>query len=148
MTRVAPLPFARSDVAAARVNGKIYVFGGCLGSGHILRAVDVYSPATNQWSTAPRNLPEPRTAMYQVAVLEPDGVAAKVYVIGGWDGTGIGERTVYVYDVVRNRWTQAPRMPTRRAEMGVATFRNKIYAVGGAQPAFGSPGDANEVFTP
>jgi hypothetical protein len=151
--RLAPLPTRRSDVAAAAVNGKIYVFGGCrrnpaTGDVTFLQDVDVYSPETNSWSTAPRNLPRRRAAFYQVAARATGSPEPKVYAIGGWDGTGMGEATVFVYNVTTNTYTQATPMPTPRAEMGVANFRGRIYTVGGAQPAFGASVDAHEVFTP
>lgn len=93
--RLAPLPTARSDVAAAAVNGKIYVFGGCrtdpvTGVRTFLRAVDIYSPKTNSWSRAPRNLPARRAAFYQVAALGTTGPTPKVYIVGGWNGKGKG----------------------------------------------------------
>ena len=152
-TRLAPLPTNRSDLAAAAVNGRIYVFGGCrrdpaTGEITFLRDVDIYSPATNSWSRAPRDLPARRAAFYQVAALGTSGPVPKVYVIGGWNGTGGGESTVWIYNTTTNAYTTGTPMPTPRAEMGVATFRGKIYAVGGAQPAFGASVSANEVFSP
>ena len=45
-TTVAPLPSARSNLAAAAVGGKIYVFGGCTGIFNgFLRDVDGVRPA-------------------------------------------------------------------------------------------------------
>src|SRR6266540_2783555 len=60
-TAVAPLLSARSDLAAAEVGGKIYVFGGCA-FGTVLRNVDVYDPTTNTWSSAPADLPTARAS--------------------------------------------------------------------------------------
>ncbi len=56
-TAVAPLLSARSDLAAATVGGKIYVFGGIDAAGTFLDDVDVYDPITNAWSTAPADMP-------------------------------------------------------------------------------------------
>jgi Kelch motif len=150
---LAPLPSRRSDSAAIAVRGRVYVFGGCrtnprTGEIKVLRTVDVYNPTTNRWSHAPRDLPRQRAAFYQVARLGGGKAAAKVYAIGGWPGTGIGAATVFIYHVATNTYTRGTPMPTRRAEMGVATFGNRIYTVGGAQPAFGNSVDANEAFTP
>ena len=53
----APMPTARSGVAAAAVSEKIYVFGGVNGTG-VLATVEEYTPATNTWATkAPMSTP-------------------------------------------------------------------------------------------
>jgi N-acetylneuraminic acid mutarotase len=45
---VAPLPTPREDLgAAAGNNGKIYVVGGL--TDHVVRALQIYDPATNKW---------------------------------------------------------------------------------------------------
>ena len=81
---VAPLLSPRSDLAAATIGGKIYVFGGCQ-AGVILGDVDVYDPVTDTWNAAPADLPTPRAAMYSVA-----SKGGTVYVLGGWDGINQG----------------------------------------------------------
>jgi hypothetical protein len=143
-TPVAPLPSPRSDLAAATVGGKIYVFGGCDAAGTILADVDVYNPVTDTWSTAPTDMPTARAAMYAVA---PKG--GTVYVIGGWDGIGPGLSTNEAYKVAQDAWTAGLLpMPTPRAETGAVGHGGRIYIVGGAQPGFGASVDANEVFKP
>lgn len=144
-TTVAPLPTRRSDAAAATVGGKIYVFGGCRGSGTILDDVDVYDPVTNTWSTAPADLPTPRTAMYAVATK-----GNSVYVIGGWAGVFMTPLdTNESYKVSQDTWTTGlPVMPTARAESGAADHNGRIYIVGGGLPGFGISTNANEVFKP
>jgi N-acetylneuraminic acid mutarotase len=150
---LAPLPAPRSDGAAVAVGGRVHLFGGCrvnpkTGQIRVLRSVDVYDPETNTWSREPRDLPRPRAAFYQVAVLDGGGPSPKVYIIGGWAGRGMGAASVFIYDVSADTYTRGTRMPTPRAEMGVAALRKHIYAVGGAQPAFGASVAANEVFRP
>jgi hypothetical protein len=144
-TTVAPLPRARSDLAAAAVNGKIYVFGGCRVRGnttHFLSAVFVYDPATDSWSDAPAHLPTARAAMYAVAAL-----GGRIFIVGGWAGRGPLGRTE-IYSVRHDEYQRGPRMLTPRAEMGVVSRGGKVFAVGGALPAFGNSSDANEVFGP
>lgn len=143
-TTVAPLPAARSDLAAATVGGKIYVFGGCDGARAFLNTVDVYDPVTNTWSTAPQDMPTARAGMYAV---EQKG--NEVYVIGGWDGMSPGLATNEAYKVSTNSWTTGLLpMPTARAETGAVGHGGRIYIVGGAQPGFGLSVNANEVFKP
>jgi N-acetylneuraminic acid mutarotase len=143
-TTVAPLPSPRSDLAAATIGGKIYVFGGCRGSFNILSDVDVYDPATDTWSTLPTDMPTARAGMYAVGTK-----GGTVYVIGGWDGIGFGLNTNEAYKVSQDQWaTGLPPMPTARAETGAASHGGRIYIVGGARPGFGASVDANEVFKP
>ena len=143
-TPVTPLLAPRSDLAAAAVGGKIYVFGGCDAAGNFLADVDVYDPVTDTWSTAPADMPTARAGMYAV---ETKG--GTVYVIGGWDGVGTGLSTNEAYKVSQDEWTAGLLpMPTPRAETGAVGHGGRIYIVGGAQPGFGASVDANEVFKP
>ena len=144
-TTVASLLRARSDLAAAALGGRIYVFGGCRvtpGGIRFLDRVDVYDPSSDSWSPAPADLPTRRTAMYSVAVR-----GGTVHVIGGWAGEGpLGVHEVY--SPSQDAWQDAAGMLTPRAEMGVVALGGRVYAVGGALPAFGESSDANEVFIP
>lgn len=142
-TSVAPLLSPRSDLAAAVVGGKIYVFGGCRGFGVFLNAVDVYDPVTNTWSASPADMPTARASMYSVATK-----GNTVYVIGGFSGVPPGHQTNEAYKVSSDTWTTALPMPTPRAEAGAVGHGGRIYVVGGAQPGFGASVAANEVFKP
>ncbi len=141
---VAPLPAPRSDLAAAAVGGKIYVFGGFDAAGLPLASVDVYDPVSDTWAGPLAPMPTARGAMY--------GVASKgntVFVIGGWDLIIPGLQTVEAYRVPSNTWTAGlPPMPTGRAEAGACGHGGRVYIVGGAQPGFGASVNANEVFKP
>jgi N-acetylneuraminic acid mutarotase len=150
---VAPLPSARSDLAATTAGGKIYIFGGCDPAGNILADVDVYDPVTDTWSSSPTDMPTSRAGMYAVAKK-----GGTVHVIGGWDGvfpfdlnpaTSVGS-LIEAYKVSQDAWTTPvlPPMPTPRAETGAADHGGSIYIVGGAQPGFGASVDDNEVFKP
>lgn len=147
-TTVAPLLSPRSDLAAATVGGKIYVFGGFDAADNLLPDVDVYDPTTDTWSLAPADLPTPRAGLYAVATK-----GGSVYVIGGWDGifpfNPVVGSTVEAYKVSRDTWTVGlPPMPTPRGEAGAADHGGKIYIIGGAQPGFGASVAPNEVFKP
>jgi len=143
-TTVAPLLSPRSDLAAAGVGGKIYVFGGFNAAGFAVSDVDVYDPVTNTWSAAPADMPTARGAMYAVATK-----GGTVYVIGGWDGLGTGLSTNEAYKVATNTWTIGLLpMPTARAETGAVSHGGRVYIVGGGQPGFGNSVSANEVFKP
>src|SRR5215472_1584767 len=62
------------------------------------------------------------------------GVAAldgKVYVVGGFDGSGQPVATVEVYDPARDRWTQKASLPAPLHHVNVAAVGSKLYVVGG-----------------
>ena len=142
-TNVAPLPNARSDLAAATVGGKIYVFGGCTGFGTYLNSVSVYDPTTDTWTDGLAAMPTARAAMYSVATK-----GDTVYVIGGSQGVFPGVSANEAYTVSKNAWTTAMSMPTPRGEAGAAGHGGRIYVLGGSQPAYGNAVAANEVFKP
>jgi N-acetylneuraminic acid mutarotase len=140
------MPLARSDLGAAVVDGKIYVFGGCrVTKGHVtyLRNVNVYDPATNAWSDAPADMPTARAGMYAVATL-----GGKIVVPGGWAGGAKPLGVVEIYSVRHNSWTTGPNMLTPRAEMGVVSKGGRVFTVGGAVPAFGASSNSMEVLGP
>ena len=53
---IAPPPFRRRALSLATWSGKLYCVGGMEQSGTPTRAVSVYDPATNAWSTGPNLL--------------------------------------------------------------------------------------------
>ena len=145
-TTVASLPGGRSDLAAAAVGGKIYIFGGYDGT-NLLSSVLRYNPSTNTWNAGYAPAPTLRGSFYGVEVK-----GNTVYVIGGWDNVypfGDVGKTVEAYKVSQNTWTTglAP-MITGRAETGAACHGGKIYVIGGGQPGFGNPITPCEVYKP
>src|SRR2546425_3293326 len=69
----APMPSARTEVAAAELGGKIYVMGGYEKNGDL---VEEYDPAKNSWRRR-ASLPRP---LHHIGATAVDG---KIYVIGG-----------------------------------------------------------------
>ncbi len=61
------------------------------------------------------------------------GVAAvggRVYVVGGFDGTGQPIATVEAYAVTDNRWTQRASLPAPLHHVNIAAAGGKLYVVG------------------
>ncbi len=113
---MAPLPAARSDLAALAMGNKIYVFGGCDASNSVVGDVFIYTiagPNANTWITAPFGMPTPRAALYQVGF-----AGTKIYVMGGGVNPGFPGLAP---SLLRTRCSAAPR-PSRR------------YAVDGRHP--------------
>jgi N-acetylneuraminic acid mutarotase len=104
--------------ASAVIGGKFYVVGGGYADG-----VEVYDPATNQWSTR-KPLPGPQVGLASAAV------AAKLYVFASTQSS--------VYDPATDTWNTIAQAP--RAGVGLAAARvvvggqPRIELVGGARP--------------
>jgi len=121
----APVPQPRTEVAAAVLDGKIYLIGGFAKEGVTAR-VEMYDPATNRW-TARASMPVP---------LHHAGAAAlngKLYVVGGLEGGRSWKPSsgLWEYDPGSDRWTAKREMPTARGALGVGVWEGKLYAVGG-----------------
>jgi len=130
---LAAMPTPRSEVAAATLDGKIYVVGGFEGDGSPSVKVEVYDPATDTWSEiAP--LPAPRHHAAAIAV-----GATFLYVFGGF-GTGFDDpkATVYRYDPDNQTWQEQAPMPTARGGHSVTPAACPglsgacLYAIGGS----------------
>lgn len=120
-------PSERNSWAASTVvlGGKIYVFGGSYDPAHPIlasTAVDVYDPATDDWTSLPP-MPAPRTAATATAF------GAKAYLIGGF----IEEYTdrVDIYDPANGSWTEGARMSKRRDHSATAVVDGAAYVFGG-----------------
>lgn len=120
-SRLAGVPTARSEVAVAELNGKIYVLGG-FGPG--ATANEQYDPASNTWR---RRAPIPQGVDHAAAV----GMEDTVYLIGGFDGRWGAVNNVWAYDPEADVWTARAALPTPRGALGAAVIDGKIYAVGG-----------------
>ena len=102
-----PIVNPRQDAMSACVDGKIYVIGGyrnddCMSSG------EVYDIEDNKWSTMAPMSKERNKA----------GCAAlnkKIFICGGWEGSGMVLTSVEFYDTETDCWTALPPLPTPSA---------------------------------
>jgi len=131
----APMPTKRTEVAAAVLDGKIYVVGGfekpSLGNVMnlaITPSVEVYDPATDRWASK-ASLP---VGLHHVGIGVVDG---RLYVMGGYSRSGLSVwnpvATVYAYDPVTDSWAERAPMPTARGALSVTEHEGKLYAIGG-----------------
>jgi N-acetylneuraminic acid mutarotase len=123
----APLSAARSALAAAAVNGKVYVIGGVTESGDATGAVEEFDPSLNQWTHCGGTCKAMPTARFAHALGVVNGL---IYAVGGHDGTN-ALNTVEIYDPVSNGWSAGTAMPTAREKLTVSAVNGKIYAIGG-----------------
>jgi N-acetylneuraminic acid mutarotase len=131
-----PFPTAaRGDLGlAAASNGKLYAIGGIVRDTRAVSGfstvgtVEEYDPATDTWTTK-KPMPTARSNLGLVAA--SDG---KLYAVGGHAGRPGDDRlaTVEAYDPTTDSWATVSRLPTPRANLGVAAASNgKLYAIGG-----------------
>lgn len=129
----AAMPTARSHLAAATVNGKIYAIGGFIASDTFLpepiATVEEYDPLTDSWST---KAPMPTARARHTATT----VNGKIYVIGGSSTTYDTLTTVEEYDPLTNSWSTKAPMPTTRDSHTATAVNGKIYAIGGSSTGF------------
>jgi N-acetylneuraminic acid mutarotase len=121
----APLPEARTEVAAAVVRGEVAVVGGLTENGDASARVDAYSPSSDTWS----RLPDLPVGVHHTLAAS-DG--QRLYVVGGYGGAlGLGRpiRDAFVFD--RGRWQRLPRLPEPRAAGGAAIVGGRLYVIGG-----------------
>ena len=113
----APLPLARTEVAATAFGREIVVVGGFVEGGGSTGRVDLYEPSSDTWRSGP-DLP--------AGVNHASAVVARgrLYVVGGYGA----ERSAFVLS--GNSW-KTLSLPSPRAAAGAAAVRGTVYVVGG-----------------
>jgi hypothetical protein len=128
-TRKGKMRSPRAMAAAAVVNGKIYVFGGIVGSlaGSPGSTADMYDPATDTW--------KPITGLVARACSGVCAVGNKIYVMGSGSLQGTLSRTD-IYDTATDTWQTGPRLSQAKYFMGASLASGKIYIVAGSDVAW------------
>ena len=128
----APSPFARTEVAAARVGDAVYVAGGFIApGGATTRRVARYDLRRDRWR---------RVAAMPVGLNHAAAVAYRgdLYVVGGYtQRRGLGRETgaLLRYDPARDRWTRLRSAPSRRGAHAAGVIGDRLYVAGGAEDA-------------
>ncbi|MBI4886845.1 MAG: Ig-like domain repeat protein, partial [Acidobacteria bacterium] len=144
-TNPTTIPSPRCSIAAAGLNGKLYLIGGWLNYVGAYTRVDVYDPALNTWSTA---APFPHVIEGATA----STVNGKIYVTGGWIRTSSPPYGSYSQELWRydpppaNTWTQLANMPTPRQSARSAVLNGTMHVLGGESG--GVLLNTDEVFDP
>lgn len=126
----APIPLARSELAAAVIDGIVYVCGG-FGGG---KRVDAFDPATGTWTPMP-DLP---FEVHHPGVAALDG---RVVVAGGYTTRGfiaMGHAWAWRPGDPAG-WQQLASLPSPRGAFGMAVAGGVLYAAGGAFEQLGGP---------
>jgi N-acetylneuraminic acid mutarotase len=132
-TTKSSLPYSVANYASAVVDNKIYVIGGQneFGSTSNLNTVQIYDPATNNWTLGK---PAPNF-VWQAAAGATTGLAApkRIYVAGGCAGFAMGSNQNYAYEPKDDVWVNASSMPTARYMPTMAVVNDLLYVIGGGQ---------------
>src|SRR5262249_55092902 len=127
----APMTIARTEAAAAAINGLLYVIGGN-GAQGFLSSVEAYDPVSDTWSEkAP--LPIALGSLTEAAT----ALNGRIYVYGGASNSGLSS-AVYVYDPASDLWSAVTSMPGARQNHGSASAAGKLFTVGGYTNAAGN----------
>ena len=127
---ITSLSVARSGLATAVMDGKLFAIGGSDDS-----SVEIYDPTTGQWAAGTAL---PATNYNSTALTVNDSI----WLLGGNANGGGGQ--VLRLAPNSNQWTSLPNMATPRTSSGMVLFDKKVWAIGGA--ANGQYLDSVEVF--
>lgn len=122
----APLPEARTEVSVTTDGRLVYLIAGYAQGLAMPRAMQVYDPATDRWSS-PTMIPE---GLNHTAAVH---LAGKLYLVGGWRGANRDPTgALRIYDIASGRWSDGAPMPTPRAAHTAVVLEAKIHALGGS----------------
>ncbi len=133
-TTIANLPTVLIGGVAEAIGGKIYITGGISISGQnlVLNAkVYIYDPATNSFSTATANMPNPQPGSGSFVLNN------KLFVVGGFTGNNISQ-AVQSYDPATNTWEQYNPLPNYGGNMATAVIGNDVYLIAGYSVSSGN----------
>jgi N-acetylneuraminic acid mutarotase len=117
--RVATLPAAAHDAAAAAVGDRVYLFGGSGAAGNLVQRFDPASHGVTMVGTLPRTLSD----------LGAVAIGNTIYVIGGYDGVRARKEILATTD--ERTFTTTAMLPQGLRYMGVAAVGSKLLVVGG-----------------
>lgn len=124
-----PMPTARSEMAAAQLDGIFYVPGGLGAAGRTLDVFEAFDPSTGKW----RSLATLPAAVHHAGAAAAHG---KVYVAGGYRDVSFrtDNAAVWAYEPAVGEWSRVADMPFPRAAHALVGLDGLIYAVGGVGP--------------
>lgn len=122
----AEMPTARAEVAAAVLDGQVYVVGGRDRKGQVLDRVERFDPATERWDA---EVPPLRRARYNAAAVV---LAGRLFVLGGRDRDGEVIDDVEAYDPGENRWRRVDDLEEAREGHAAVVHNGRLYVFGGS----------------
>jgi hypothetical protein len=125
--RLSDAPVPLTEVAAATIDGRIWVAGGLTAEGRGSTAVQIYDPAEDRWTDGPA-LPQP----VHHSALVSDGTG--LWLVGGYVGDGFDRPTAAVLTVQGNNWREDAPLPEARGAGAAAWDGERIVYAGGVGP--------------
>lgn len=117
-----PQPFMRRALIAAVAGGRLHVIGGFTDSDEVSPKVDVFDPATGQWSAGP-DLPDGEFNGFSAAACTVDGVIHVSVADGG----------IHRLSADGRAWEAVAKVQPRIVHRAVADGPGHIVLVGGAR---------------
>lgn len=128
-TQAAPLPRPVIGAAAGGYAGRIFLAGGDtdFDPPGTLNEVNVYSVATDRWSTA-RN-PMPHAASFAGSAQS----GRYLYVVGGFgdDSPGANVKATQRLDTLTGLWSTGPELVDPPADFALVATKSTLYTLGG-----------------
>lgn len=121
--QIADLPTARSRMAAASFNNRLYIIGGDEALGTTGR-VDIFNPATQTWERG-ADKPTPATNI-QAVVLEDE-----ILVPGGCSDQGQVHAVLEIYNPAEDNWRVGQPLPQALCAYAATAYRDELYVIGG-----------------
>jgi len=141
-TTAAPVPDARTEVSVTTDGQRIWLIGGFAagpGGATAPRAMHVYDPASNAWTT-PGSIPE---GVNHAGFAHVDG---NLYILGGFrEASFTPSGAVRIYHIASGMWSEGAPMPTPRGAAATAVVDGRIHVIGGNASNAGSLGHDHNV---
>lgn len=119
------MTFGRSHFAAAAVGGKLYAIAGQTGNDGGLvtrRFVEVYDPATDQW-TNKTQIPKAVSHVSSATFV----MNGRILIMGGESSHNAQVRDVFAYNPGTDGWAALTPLPAARFSGAAGTISGKIY---------------------
>lgn len=119
-----PNPPGMSTLAFGSYGGSLFIFGG-LPNRNLVQA---YDPLANKWTSR------------QPAPIARDSARGfvsnqQLWIVGGWDPKAGNQDTIWIYDILRDKWCSGPSLPTKSADGPIMEQINgKLYLIGSWPP--------------
>ena len=127
-------PFLRRAVSLGHRNGKLYVIGGMRQKGGPTTRVDVYDPASGQWSQAP-SLIDPKADADRGKGME--GFGSSAFTVEGRLLVSTYNGNIQVLDERNDAWHISAKLVDDRFFHRMLPFKGRLLLVGGASMRVG-----------
>ncbi len=123
-----PVPVAHYMGQVVVYDGRAYLLGGFTEGLVALNRLDVYDPASDQWS---QGADLPHAVTHQAALL--DDATGTIWMAGGFigDEPGVATDEVWKYDPAADQWRAAPSLPMPVGGGQLALLGRTLHYVGG-----------------